>query len=210
MIQLLQAHSSTLYLASLVLLSLVCLAILLKASDILYITRKMTVSLSEPLSASSVIVTGSSYLPASMVNKIFAAGMLMVLLGGGVLVNDIMQRFHRSQLVKLEDVHVLAKYDANSYCMEVQTSPQSNHWKPFSAHTCDPLEADVVPGATLPIFYFAVDSNLQCYDWNAEHAGYTVWRNNAKQPILSSFPRSPTPQCTEAPGTTSTSASARP
>lgn len=188
-------QSSTTYLVSLVLLSCVLLGVFIRASQVFLALQKLTKDQSTASPNGYITLTGSSFLPISVMNRIVFAAVISVLFGLGTGLWNIMDRFHRSDLVKLVDVHVLHRFSRTIWCMDVPEAPHSLKRTVFSAVTCDPLEDDVVAGATLPQFYYVIDQHLHCYDWKAEHAGYTVVRRNGHEPILSAFAGSPTASC---------------
>lgn len=212
MTQLLQAHSSTLYLLSLVLLSVVLLAILLKVCELWFILRKITPSLSVPFSGISVNVTGTSYLPASMVNRALILAAAITLFSVTTSVWLILDRYGRSDLVKLENVRVLKRYDATHFLMSVEDS--AGQWTDFSVVPCQAFPADITAGVTLKKFYYVYDRHLNCNDWYARGAGYTAWRLPNDKPVLSDFARSesatpPCPSATDRAGETDTTARQR-
>lgn len=179
--------SGTLYLVSLVLLSSVLLALCLKAIEA---WREVREILNGPLNSSSnssIIVSGTSYLPASMINRLAAIAVLSTVFALTVSVWLIFDRFGRSDLVKYENVHVLARYSPRNFCMESRGIQ-------FSARPCQPFPDDIVPGVTLTKFWYVYDEHLNCNDWYAtrrgEKAGYSTWRNPDDTPILTNFPRS--------------------
>lgn len=209
MIQLLQEHSSTLYLASLVLLSAGLLAIFFTAFRVWLILRKLRVEHSNLLLTTLNRETGLNFLPLSTASRLIFICVGLTALSAGASVWNIFDRFHRSDFVELEKVHVDERYDKTHFKMSVQTKPNSGKWIQFSATTCDPPEDDVVKNAVLCTFYYVVDPHLHCYDWNAQHAGYTVWRNQLNEPILTSVAGSSAAQCSQTTGTANSTAASR-
>ena len=131
-----------------------------------------------------------------MMNKLALVNALSLVFAWGLITWTILDRFHRSELTKLYDVQVLKRYSTVDLCLAVKEAQQGPYGE-FSAHMCDPLESDVVEGVLLKKLYYTTDSHLHCLDWRNEKAGagYTVWRNNAKEPILSTFSGSSTASC---------------
>lgn len=207
--RMLQEHSSTFYLLSLVALSSVLLAVCLKSCQIFVVLSRFTGKRLGPSSA-GLEITGSSFLPASTINKLALVNVLSLFFAWGLITWTIFDRFARSELVQLENVHVTSKTDDSHFKMSIAEKPGSSRLVEFSATTCDPLEKDVVAGATLCKFYYVVDSHLHCYDWNAKHAGYTLWRDINNDPIITSDSGPPTASCTDqTTHTTSQTAEAR-
>lgn len=196
--QIFQEHSSTFYLLSLLALCSLLLAVSLKAFAVFIALRKFTV---KPLGPSSVSleVTGSSFLPASMINRVVLVSACSTLFAWGVITWTIFDRFHRSELVRLEKVQINSKDDSRNFKASIVENPGSSKLISFSLTACDPLENDVVAGVTLCKFYYVVDSHLHCFDWNAKHAGYTVWRDGNNEPILTSDTGPPAASCEATP-----------
>jgi hypothetical protein len=184
-------HSSTFYLVSRVLFCSALLGVLLRASSIfLEIPKLLRTVSSSSENTSTIVMTGSSFLPISALNRLALVMMISTLFAWGTTVWNIMDRFHRSDLVQLENVHVLAKYDERNYCMSVQTRPGNGVWKPFKENLCDDALPHAVSGSTLTEFYFIPDFNMKCADWrnHRQGAGMVVLEDTkTNAPILTPF-----------------------
>lgn len=183
MIQMLQAHSSTFYLLSSVLFCSILFGVFLKVSEVFIALRKLTATPLEPSSGTSVIVTASSFLPASMVNRVILVAAVMILFGFGTGVWNIVDRY-RTGVVDHSNVHVLTRYDDHQFCMETK----GNEW---SFRACEPFPKDIVAGVTLRKLKFVYDTHMNCDDWTGRtELGYTAWRTPDDKPVISQFARS--------------------
>jgi hypothetical protein len=187
--------ASTAYSVSRVLVCVGLLSVFLTALKGYFLIRKLTgkrlsvsqsTLLCEAISSSPAIYT-TEYSTKGIASVVLMS-VLISLTSFGISVWLLYDRFARQELVKLEDVHVLERFNGQDFSMEVQTQPGNGDWKTFSAHTCDPLDNEVVDGVTMLVFYYVVDSGLDCFDWKAKHAGYTLWRDHANKPIVGSRP----------------------
>lgn len=179
-------HSSTLYLVSLVLLSAGCLSVFLTACLAWWKIRGFRGMPSVSLSPTSVTVTGSSFLPASTVNKL--GTMVLVLAAFTLALNlwMILGRYGRSERITLKNVHVLAQTDPDTFTMEVQSQP--GEWYPFMAHFCQDsnITPEIRPGVTLLLMVYSEDQHEHCFDVRQPN-GYVLWRDDHNVPILSNF-----------------------
>ena len=189
MIQLLQAHSGTLYLASLVLLSSVLLALCLKSLEAWREVREIQNGPLNSSSNSSIIVSGTSFLPASMINRLAVAAVLSTAFALTVSVWLIFDRFGGDGLVKKTNVQVLWR-DGTQFCMRDSAGE-------FSAHPCPPdFPGDIVGGVTLTRYNFRYDQHLNCNVWaNKQDEGYSAWRYSDDRPILTAFARPASSGC---------------
>lgn len=189
-------QSSTLYSVSLVLLSAGCLSVFLTACLAWWKIRGLKGTPSVSFSPTSVTVTGSSFLPASTVNKL--GGMVLVLTAFSLALNlwMIVGRYGRSERITLKNVHVLAQTSPDTFTMEVQAKP--GEWHSFMAHFCEDsqLTPEIRPGVTLLLMVYSEDRHQHCFDVRQPN-GYVLWRDDRNVPILSNFAQSgsPAPPC---------------
>lgn len=195
MTQILQEHSSTFYLLSLVALCSVYLALSIRASQVFIALWTLSRSLRTASLSTSLNVTGSSYLPISVVKKVVLSSAISSAIACSFLTWVILDRFYRSSLVELERVKIVSKTDDSHFKGAIRKTPNSSQLVSFAITTCDPLEKDVVAGVTLCTFSYVVDSHLHCFDWNAKHAGYTVWRDEKNDPIITPDAGPPAASC---------------
>lgn len=186
-------HSSIAYLASLVLRSVGCFSVFLTACLAWWKLRGITVVPLTSSSSTSVNVTGSSYLPASTVNRLLALAIALNLFGIGTTTWILIDRFARPDRVTLENVHVLSQLGTNEFTMEVQSKPGNGDWRRFAATFCPDsyITPEIRPGVTLLVLAYKEDAHLGCFDVRQPN-GYVLWRDEHNAPIISSFPRSST------------------
>ena len=192
-------QSSTLYLASLVLLSVGCLSVFLTACLALWKIREHKDMRLGSFLPTSESVTISSFLPASTVNKIALIAVISV---GFSLVYDlwaITARFGRSERITLENIRVLQQTDPQTFTMAVQAE-KNGAWHNFTAHFCDDsnITPEIRPGVTLLLMVYEEDQHLHCFDVRQPN-GYTLWRNEHNEPIISDFSSWPGPSTTSVP-----------
>jgi hypothetical protein len=176
----------------------VLLAVFIKGSQVFLALHKLTRELSTVSPTGSIVLTGTSYLHISEIEKLTLVMVASIGIGLVTTTWFIYNRFGRSELVKLEDVRVLDKYDEVNYCMAVQTRPGNGQWGNFTERLCNAPPKGVVTGSTLVKFYFIPDFHLGCADWRAQDqgAGIVVWEDKHNEPIISAWPEYPATSCT--------------
>ena len=186
MTQFLQAHSSTFYLLSLVALCCVLLAVSIRASQVFLSVSKLSKKLQTATPTTSVSVTGTSYLPISVVNRLALISAISTAFACGIVMWTIFDRFDRTERVTLKNVHVLQQTDANTFTMEVRD--KEGEWMPFTASFCPDshITPEIKKGVTLLLMVYEEDRHLHCFDVRQPN-GYVLWRNDHNEPIVSTF-----------------------
>lgn len=180
--ELLAAHSQTLYLVSLVVLCSVLLAVSIRASQVFIGAWKLEKSVKSASQTTSVNVTSSSYLPVSVLKRMTLISAISTMFSCAVVTWTVFDRF-REKIVNKDGSHVIARYSDVQFCLEHKGIE-------FSFKACQPIPKDIVAGATLTTLRFRYDTHLDCDDWMSETpVGYTAWRNPDDTPVLSNVPR---------------------
>src|SRR6267378_188524 len=99
----LQEHSSIFYLLSLVALSSVLLGVCLRSCQIFVALSRFTGKRLGP-SLVGLEITGSSFLPASTMNKLALVNVLSLFFAWGLITWTIFDRFQRTNTVELKNV----------------------------------------------------------------------------------------------------------
>ena len=114
----------------------------------------------------------------------------IVAMAATVLMAHAMYReSHRESVpIIMRNVHVLARYDALNFCMDVE-DPDTHERNQFGVRFCDgyPISSEIQPGMTLDELKYEVDYPNRCYSIAADNLGYTWSVDENNQPIFSSF-----------------------
>jgi hypothetical protein len=193
MIQLLQAHSGTLYLVSLCFWWAGLVTCLIVASQIAFSSVRL-------IEESSILrwkdMTADQFVTrfrgrVRIVNRLAVVATLIMFIGCGTIFYSFTDRFQRTERITLKNVHVLSRHGENDFVMEVESRSHNGDWQPFAVTFCPTTHAtpEIVPGVTLLALTYTEDQELKCFDARQPN-GYILWRYNNdphQPPILSDF-----------------------
>ncbi len=178
-------QSPTLYTASVVLRSVGLCSVFLTACLVCLKYRELTTGPFGKSLPFSKEVSGSSFLPASMANKLVHLSVIISLFSAVTSVWMLANWFMWTPVVYKKNVQVLSR-NGNQFCM------RDSHGE-FSVRPCEPFPQDMVAGVTLTEFNFIYDSHRDCNQWsnnNVHDEGYRAWRHLDDTPVITAFSRS--------------------